>query len=253
MLSTLSVSRRLIAVALVVTSLYGAGGSLALAQPTAKLAGALQLQSIEPVRLNQSEPEVSPDTSLLAHHEGATSAVSSLLGDGMAASEDVMDSLWGSMIAGIAYRRDPEMQRLVKRAGRSNTLFLLSVASISGLSLAQNITGLATLNASNSQAHGEEGEEHEHGGGGHHDSIAPSVMGLVGSGLTLGSIGAHAYFGHRYQKRIEQRRQMINARVLHVLDALEAGPMTDSLQTELIGLIGERASREFMQIWSAAH
>ncbi len=253
MLPTLSVSRRLIAVALVVATLYGSGGGFAVAQPTAKLAGALPLKTIELGQATHVDTMVTPEPELLAHHEGATSAVSSLLGDGMAASEDAMDSLWGSMIAGIAYRRDPEMQRLVKRAGRSNTLFLLSVASISGLSLAQNITGLATLNASNSQAHGEGGEEHEHGGGGHHDSIAPSVMGLVGSGLTLGSIGAHAYFGHRYQKRIEQRRQVINARVLHVLDALEAGSMTDSLQTELIGLIGERASREFMQIWSATH
>src|SRR5262249_36980180 len=154
----------------------------------------------------------------------------------------------GSMIAGIAYRRDPEMQRLLKRAGRSNTLFLLSVASISGLSMAQNITGLATLNAPDSHSHGEEGEH-----GDHHDSIAPSVMGLVGSGLTLGSIGAHAYLGHRYHKQIEQRRKLINARVLHVLDTLDAGPMTDDLQTELISLIGERASREFMQIWNAAH
>ena len=251
MLSTLSVPRKFIAVALAFITVYGAGGGLVLAQPAAKLAGSAPLQPVELGQVRKSAPVIHSDENLLAHHEGATSAASSLLGDGMSASEDAMDSLWGSMIAGIAYRRDPEIQRLVKRAGRSNTLFLFSVASISGLSMAQNITGLATLNAPDSHSHGEEGE---HGGdASHHDSIAPSIMGLVGSGLTLGSIGAHAYFGHRYQKRIEQRRQAINARVLHVLDALEAGPMTDSLQTELIGLIGARASREFMQIWSAAH
>lgn len=244
MFFALFLSRKAVAAAVLVSVLCGATGGPVLAKT---LTPAQTINSLS-VETPTSQPSV-----LLAHHEGATSAASSLLAgvsNGEASSE-VLDSLWGSLLAGMAYRRDAQLKAIARKMGRSNNAFLLSIAGISGLSLAQNITGLAAVNNGHESTGHHEDEESE--GHGHHDSPASSIMGVVGSGLTLGSIGVHAYLEHRYKKQFIRRQQDINTQILHVLGELEEGMSNDQVNTELVSLVGQRASREFMQLWQAVH
>ncbi len=190
---------------------------------------------------------LSPDERVLAHHEGSSAGVGQLLHNDEDPDAEVTDSLWGNLLLSMAYRRDAELKHLVKKMGVSNNLFLASIAGVSGLGLAQSVTGLATLNRAESL-----GDE-AHGGGGHRESKGASIMGVVGSGVTLLSIGTHVYLEHRYKKQIKARQQIINHQVLHVLEALESGGNTELVQPQLVSLVGGRATGEFLQLWRAAH
>ncbi len=189
---------------------------------------------------------LSPDERLVAHHEGSSAGVGQLLHNDEDPDAEVTDSLWGNLILSMAYRRDAELKHLVKKMGVSNNLFLASIAGVSGLGLAQSVTGLATLNRA------ESGGDEEHGGG-HRESKGASIMGVVGSGVTLLSIGTHVYLEHRYKKQIKARQQIINHQVLHVLEELESGVNQELVQPKLVSLVGERATGEFLQLWRAAH
>lgn len=114
------------------------------------------------------------------------------------------------------------------------------------MGLAQSVTGLATLNRAESVG------DAEHGGG-HRESKGATIMGVVGSGVTLLSIGTHVYLEHRYKKQIKARQQIINHQVLHVLEDLESGVNQELVQPKLVSLVGERATGEFLQLWRAAH
>lgn len=249
MFFTLSLPRKVAAGVVVVALLSGAAGGDALAQ-TATLEP-LTSFSLQATQAKSAQPD---DSRLLAHHEGATSAASSLLAEGISNTSEgsVLESLWGSLLVSMAYRRDPAIKTVVKKMNRSNNAFLLSIAGVSGLGLAQNITVLSTLNAHQSAGrHHEEGEGHTTGG--HRESTASSIMGLVGSGITLGSIGVHVYMERRYKRQLERRQHEINEQISHILDQLEQGPATDQLQTSLATLVGERGAREFLQLWGATH
>ncbi len=247
----LSDLRRVAAAFLVVTSFFTAtdlgGSALAESLPVVS-GGTAALQPIhQPVTLGDGKEPL-----LLAHHEGSSAGVGQLLHDDQDPEAEVTDSLWGNLILSMAYRRDPELKQWIKKMGVSNNLFLASIAGVSGLGLAQSITGLATLNQSESG--GGHHEEHEHGGGGgHREHLAPSIMGVAGSAATLVSIGAHVYFEQRYKKKIKARQQVLNHEVLHILEALESGANQELVQPKLVNLIGQRATGEFMQLWRSAH
>ncbi|WP_303673727.1 hypothetical protein [Vampirovibrio chlorellavorus] len=193
------------------------------------------------------EVALSPDERMVAHHEGSSAGVGQLLHNDEDPDAEVTDSLWGNLLLSMAYRRDAELKHLVKKMGVSNNLFLASIAGVSGLGLAQSVTGLATLYRA------EGGSHDEHGGSGHRESKGASIMGVVGSGVTLLSIGTHVYLEHRYKKQIKARQQIINHQVLHVLEDLESGVNTELVQPQLVSLVGGRATGEFLQLWRAAH
>ncbi|WP_373531058.1 hypothetical protein [Vampirovibrio sp.] len=237
--------RRPAAACLVVASLFTAPGLVGFshAEPVSLDAAGAETETIT----------LNADEKLLAHHEGSSAGVGQLLHDDENSQDEVTDSLWGNLLLSMAYRRDESLKGLVKKMGVSNNLFLASIAGVSGLGLAQSITGLATLNQHKAGgAHHEEGE-HVGGGGGHRESLAPSVMGLVGSGATLVSIGAHVFFEHRYKKQIKARQLVINHQVLHILEDLENGTNQELVQPQLASLVGPRATGEFLQLWRAAH
>lgn len=254
MFYSLSVLRRLAAAFLVFACLFSfagvAGSSFAESLPLGNERTDAHPVALTPVTLTGDEK-------LIAHHEGSSAGVGQLLHDEQAVEVEVTDSLWGNLLLSMAYRRDAELQKLVKRMGVSNNLFLASIAGVSGLGLAQSITGLATLNnhqASGSQhSHGGHGHDHSSGATSHQESLAPSIMGVIGSGATLMTIGAHVYFEHRYKKKIKTRQQAINHEILQILNALEGGTNFELVQPKLTSLVGERASREFLQLWRVTH
>ncbi len=149
-------------------------------------------------------------------------------------SSAMTDSLWGNLILSMAFQRDPEIQAISRKLGHVNTLTLASVAAISGLGLAQGITTLHTLNDDPHKKY-------------------PVILGLVGAGASVFSIGATIILSHRYQKELNDRELVIKNQVMTIINDFEGGEPTALDKTALKGLIGERATNEFMGIWQADH
>jgi hypothetical protein len=214
---------------------------------------------------------------LLANHGGESSSASlgavDILGTqpGGGPSEAMSDSLWGNLILQMAYARDRELGRSAKKLKITDNLTLASIYGISGVSLAQSITSLSLIGGGHgsensfghASAEGSEGSGSEHGsegGSGHSassegsgDSPAPSILGLVASGSTLLSLGLRFYFGRRYSKQIKRRQQAVKAKVEAILARLEKGESPEQLRAELVPLIGDRATKEFSQLWRSSH
>jgi hypothetical protein len=200
-----------------------------------------------------TEIDLQPSEQVLTHHGAEGTGASAILtgGTSSVSAPAISDSLWGNMILQMAYQRDAEIRLLAKKLGRVNSFLLISVLGVSGLSLAQNITTLATLNNDTEGGHHEDEEEHGHGG--HHDSPAPAIMGIVGSGVTLAAVGTHAYLSRRYARQIIKRQDVINEQVSRLLNALSQGGDESQVKPGLAGLIGDRAAGEFLQLWHSAH
>ena len=226
--------------------------------------------------------QASEERLLIANHGCAAPNIGAvdLLGTqpGGPGSEALTDSLWGNLILQMAYARDRQLGRGAKKLRLTDNLTLASIYGISGVSLAQSITSLATLNQNSGQGAGlpsiqqpqmvAEGESaagaaeaaHHHETQGtesthsaHNDSAVPGVLGLIASGSTVLALGLRFYFGHRYSKQIKRRQQAIKAKVEVILARLEKGESPEQLHGELEPLIGERAAREFGQLWRASH
>ncbi|MCC7527327.1 MAG: hypothetical protein IT342_02320 [Candidatus Melainabacteria bacterium] len=253
-----------------------AGGTLpAGAEPTSTQSARCQAGTDISCQVNEGKL-------LIANHGCASPSVGAvdLLGTQPAGpgSEALTDSLWGNLILQMAYARDSQLGRGAKKLRLTDNLTLASIYGISGVSLAQSITSLATLNQNSGQGGGlpsiQQPEMVAEGGGAeaageaahhhdtqstagkhsdHNDSVAPGVLGLIASGSTIVALGLRFYFGHRYSKQIKKRQQTIKARVEAILTRLEKGESPEQLHGELEPLIGERAAKEFGQLWRASH
>lgn len=126
------------------------------------------------------------------------------------------------------------MQQISKKLGRVSGLVFASVGLISALSVAQGIDGIATLQQDPHPYH-------------------PSIIGLVGSGLTLVSVASQATMIHRYKKQLVARQEELADEVAHVLAHLKSDGLNDHVQSELSGLIGPLGAEEFLGLWQAAH
>lgn len=220
---------------------------------------------------------ISQDRLLLASHENGSSSLGAvqILGTqpGGGPDEALSDSLWGNLILQMAYARDQELTRSAKKLKITDNCTLASIYGISGVSLAQSITSIATINQGGhalelpqgqvEHGHGAEGESgeghhHTHSNGSmhnksHQESYAPGILGIIASGSTLLALGLRFYFGRRYSKQIKQRQRAIKARVEAILARLERGESPEHLRGELAVLIGERATKEFSQLWRWSH
>ncbi len=214
---------------------------------------------------------------LIAHCGGCDLGAIQLMeqssGPKLAAGSVLSDSLWGNLILSMAYQRDKELQRLAKRQGLANVVTLGSVGAVSGLSLAQNITTLAGLNSGHShQAElpsapaassvSPDGEmstmadhnasQDTHNSSEQHSPV-PGILGLIASGGTIFALVTQVYLNHRYRKKVTARELVIRQHVEEILAHLEAGLHCMDCQKELSVLIGDRASREFIQLWRSTH
>jgi len=176
-----------------------------------------------------------PNGTLVAHHEGSGLGASQLLTTGVSSvGGGLTKSLWGNLIISMAYQQDAKIQAITKKMHRLGIFTLGSIAAISGLTIAQGIDGLVTLQQDPHPLH-------------------PPILGLVGSSLTLGTIGTQAIVGHRYKKQLLARQRDIQEQVLHVIEHLKTEGDSDHVRTNLSQLIGKEAMEEFMQIWASVH
>ncbi|MBX2860607.1 MAG: hypothetical protein KTR14_05200 [Vampirovibrio sp.] len=144
------------------------------------------------------------------------------------------DSLWVNLALTMAYERDPEIRRYLKKSGRLGKVGTVSAIGLSGLGMASSVLSLATLDAGG-EAHAE-GEEHSI----ERDSPTASVLGVVGSAVSLAVLGGQMYFRHRYNKKIAARQVEIKTQVEYGVDHIDS----EKGQAALAELIGERATLE---------
>lgn len=205
------------------------------------------------------------DTPLQIVHHGAegggevgtlgVTAASQITSASLSAKVDynsVTESLWGNLLLSMAYQRDPELQKLVKKLNRVNTFTLASVAGVSALGLAQSInalsnTGPQTINIT--PAHHPGGHDHVHVPA---ESKTPSTLGIIGSGATLVTLGIRTVLNKRYNSKLAKRQAQIQHRIAEILSLMENGNRS-AAQHQLTGLVGARATGEFLQIWDATH
>jgi hypothetical protein len=202
-----------------------------------------------------------PQSAMASCHggEASSSGAAAAVGSGAVLAVDLKtprtvltDSLWGNLLLSMAYQRDAEVQKYVKRLGRVNTLTFLSIAGISGLGLAQSIVSLSSLKGSETlpvMGH-DDGDSHVHTNA---QSRVPATLGVIGSGTTVLTLGIKAILDGYYSKRLSARQALIQNQMTHILDQFEAGDISPETKTQLTQLVGQRATKEFLQLWEASH
>ena len=161
-----------------------------------------------------------------------------LVDPSQSSSSLLTESIWGNIILKMAYRRDPELQRMAKKLNLSNSASTASFVGIAGGTLGQNISSMYALNPPE----------------GHEDSYGPGCVGLALDGVTNIVFGARTVVGHHYRKMMKARQLEVRQRVERLVEHLEYSKTDCSeAQSELATLIGERASKECLQLWHSSH
>lgn len=148
------------------------------------------------------------------------------------------DSLWGNLILELAYQRDPELQKIARRLKLVNLGTTLAISGIAGGTLAQGISALYVINPP----------------AGVPDSYAPLELGVALSSATILAFIARTYCNHNLEHHIVLRQLEIKARVESVLSHMEhCQAACPEARKQLIELVGERACREWVQLWQSSH
>jgi hypothetical protein len=150
----------------------------------------------------------------------------------------ITDSLWGNLILDMAYQRDPELRKIAKRLNIVNFGTMAAITGIAGGTLAQGIIALSVLNPPPPKL----------------DSYQPGAIGVGMSGLTIVTFMGRAVFNNVLSKKMRERQLAIKHKVESILTQLEAthGENPEA-QTDLIALIGERATNEWLQLWRSSN
>jgi hypothetical protein len=161
-----------------------------------------------------------------------------LLDSSNLSSSSLTESIWGNIILKLAYQRDPELQKLSKKLNISNIASINALASIAGGTIGQNVASMACLNPPS----------------GIEDSYAPGTAGLALATVTNVVFGARTVVNHGFRKKMKERQLVIRQQVERLLEHLEYSKTDCSeAQGELATLIGERASKECLQLWQSSH
>jgi len=194
----------------------------------------------------------------LAHHggEGAEGAAvgaaatgSTLLTlHGHTAKKTSSDSMWANMLLPMAYERDAEVQKYVKRQSRANLFTMLSIGGVSGLGLAQSIVGFNSIHGDRSfpveEHDGGEGHVHMHG-----ESRIPAMMGIISSGVTVATLGAKMAFDQVNCRKLVNRQLVIKEQVEGILTKLKSGEPYENVSAQLVMLLGPMATEEVGMLW----
>ncbi len=202
-------------------------------------------------------------TSALAHEgcEGVSggSAITAVAGGtagvtlhGHTSKKTTSESIWANMLLPMAYERDVDIQKYLKRQNRMNAFTFLTIGGVSAMGLAQSIVGLNTMHGQEHipvEMH-EDGEGHVHL---HGDSKIPATMSIVSSGLTLATLGGKYAFDQLNGRKIVARQLVIKEQIEGILSQLKSGEPYAHVSAQLAGLIGPVATEEFEAIWTQAH
>lgn len=164
--------------------------------------------------------------------------LSMVKGDEEQKVDQLSESLWGNIILKMAYKRDPEMQKLTKHMRGANNFTSGAVASTVGLTFAQNIVSEYTVNPPP----------------GYQDTYLPGALGLAASGLVNVVFDGSLLINWRLKKKIHDRQELIRKRVEAILSHLEFSQTScPEAQVELTSIIGGRAASDCIQLWRSSH
>jgi hypothetical protein len=153
-------------------------------------------------------------------------------------SSSLTESIWGNIILKLAYQRDLELQKFAKKMNISNIASINALACIAGGTIGQNVASMACLNPPV----------------GIEDSYAPGTAGLALATVTNVVFAGRVMAGHGYRKKMKERQLAIRQRVERLLEHLEYSKTDcNEAQAELSTLIGDRASKECLQLWQSSH
>ncbi len=145
------------------------------------------------------------------------------------------DGMLEEMLLNKAYQRDSTLQKLTRKLGHVTTVLpFLTGTMIGSTALSQNILALRLIDQKKPTVSSRK---------------AIPTLGVVGQSTLLGSLTIVAMLRLHYNRQIHKRKQVLQAQVASVLNALEAGEDPNQIQKELNRLVGENASREFMGFW----
>ena len=152
----------------------------------------------------------------------------------------LMDGLWANVLLGIALQRDSEVQRISRWSRRLNGATTVAIMGVSGLGLAQSIHSLNSIEPKTYDVSG-------HGEHSHVHIPAPSrvlsTMGIIGSSVTLGTIGVRAVGGHILGKKLTRRQTELQNQLLAALSTKN--------EVELAALVGPQTASEYLALTSA--
>ena len=153
-------------------------------------------------------------------------------------SSVLTESIWGNIILKMAYQRDPQLQKLSSHYGIASATSVDALTCVAVGTLGQNVSSLAALNPPT----------------GIEDSYGPGTVGLSLDVVTNVVFGARAAASYHYHKKIKQRQLVVRQHVEQILQHLEYSKTDCSeAQADLAALIGERASKECLQLWQSSH
>lgn len=161
-----------------------------------------------------------------------------LFGDSVDSSKTntlLSNSIWGRLILGIAYNRDPELRKL-GRANRfvSSTNSAL-LAGAGAVTLPQGIASVYTLPD-------------------RPDSYAPGNIGLVVEGITNFAIWGRMLINAPLRRKIRSRQAIVRVRVENILYHLQHSEWScPEAEKELAELIGPKAAEECVNLWQTSH
>lgn len=145
------------------------------------------------------------------------------------------ESIWGRLILGIAYNRDPELQKL-KTAGKISSVSTNAMLASAGAgTLPQGIVSVYTLPDSP-------------------DSYAPLRIGLVLESVTNLAVWSRMIVNAGLRRKIRDRQLVVRTNVENILHHLEFSQAScPEAQQQLTVLIGPKAAAECIALWTTSH
>jgi hypothetical protein len=138
----------------------------------------------------------------------------------------------------LAYQRDPKLKKYAKRLNLVNLGTIGAITGIAGGTLAQGIIALSVLNPPDPKS----------------DSYLPGAIGIGFSGMTILTFAGRTVLNQVIAKSLRNRQLEIKHQVESILAKIEESHGENpEAQAQLIALIGERASNEWLQLWRSSN
>ncbi|MEB3207255.1 MAG: hypothetical protein VKK59_07945, partial [Vampirovibrionales bacterium] len=184
----------------------------------------------------------------------ATTAVASSKSKSASGAQGlIFKSMWSRLLWMLAVDQDEEVQILQRKLGRTQGLMQLGFGSVTAIALAQSITTLSQPQGGHLEV-----EQDDHG----HlaadlpkDNIAPNVLGVVGSAVSVLTLGATSLHMRHLNKKLDARLAVLKTQTDEIVRQLKREGDCPLLHSQLVELVGDEAAHEFLAMMGqeAAH
>jgi hypothetical protein len=184
----------------------------------------------------------------------ATTAVASSKAKSASSAQGlVFKSMWSRLLWMLAVDQDEEVQMLQRKLGRTQGLMQLGFGSVTAIALAQSITTLSQSRGGHLEV-----KEDDHGHSAvdlPKDNIAPNVLGVVGSAVSVLTLGATSLHMRHLNKKLDARLAVLKTQTDEIVRQLKREGDCPLVHSQLVQLVGDEAAHEFLAMMGqdAAH